>query len=110
MDDGRLTLKVKRAIAEADVVFVSAASAWEAQIKASLGKLTIPEPISVGVEKSGFEQLPIYFDHTEELGKLERHHNDPFDRILIAQALAEELTLVTHDKKLRPYGADFLWT
>ena len=108
-NDGHLGVEVKGVISEADVVFVSAASAWEAQIKVSLGKLTIPEPISVGVQKSGFEQLPIYFEHTEVLGELEAHHNDPFDRLLIAQTISEGLTLVTHDRKLRLYGIDILW-
>lgn len=85
------------------------ASAWEAAIKQSLGKLVIPEAIENGVRQSGFERLLITFAHTEAAGLLERHHRDPFDRVLLAQAQKEELTLVTRDAKLEAYGLPILW-
>jgi len=91
-------------------VFVSVASAWEAAIKIALGKLTLPERFEAGVKAAGFEKLPIAFSHAEAVGTLPRHHSDPFDRMLVAQALCERLTLVTHDRRFAPYGVEVLWT
>lgn len=106
----RLERAAQRAIAEADLVFVSVASAWEAAIKRALGRLELPEPFAVGILDSGFEKLPISFGHTEGLIELPHHHRDPFDRLLIAQAKAENLTLVTHDTCMKPYDVPILWT
>ena len=100
----------RSAIAEADVVFVSAATAWEAAIKASLGRLDLPDSIESGVENSGFEKLLISFSHAEAAAALPSHHGDPFDRMLIAQAVSEDLTLVTHDRRLEAYEVSILWT
>ena len=100
----------KLAIADADVVFVSAATAWEAAIKASLGRLKLPDTVESGVEDSGFEKLLITFSHAERAAALPQHHNDPFDRMLISQAAAEGLTLVTHDRKLEAYDVPIFWT
>jgi PIN domain nuclease of toxin-antitoxin system len=99
----------RTAIAGAEAVFVSAATAWEAAIKASLGRLAYPDTIEAGVEASGFEKLGITLAHAERAGALPRHHADPFDRMLVAQALAESLTLVTTDRTLRRYGVSILW-
>ena len=93
-----------------ELVLVSAASIWEAGIKASLGKLELPGPLGSVVLEEGFEPLPITFDHAERAGSLPPHHRDPFDRMLVAQALAEGLTLVTHDPAFDPYGVDLLRT
>jgi PIN domain nuclease of toxin-antitoxin system len=101
--------EARRAIAGADVVFVSAASAWEVAIKVALGKLDIPGPLESAVAESDFEQLPITFGHAATLAGLATHHGDPFDRMLIAQALSEGLTIVTRDQKLAPYGAQIIW-
>lgn len=109
-DDKRLRAMVRKAIAEAEIVFVSAASAWEAAIKVALGRLRIPDTVEAGVIDSGFEKLPIHFSHAESAAGLPPHHNDPFDRMLIAQAAAEGLTLVTHDRRLRPYDVQIMWT
>lgn len=98
------------AISDADAVFVSAATAWEAAIKASLGRLELPDSVESGVEDSGFEKLPITFSHAETAAALPSHHHDPFDRMLVAQAAAEGLTLVTHDRKLKAYDVPILWT
>jgi len=105
----RLTTAARQSIATASVVFVSAASAWEAAIKAALGRLRIPESIEAGAIRSGFEKLPITFSHAESAARLPPHHADPFDRMLIAQAQAEKLTLVTHDRRLAAYDVDALW-
>ncbi|MFQ5479565.1 MAG: type II toxin-antitoxin system VapC family toxin [Candidatus Binatia bacterium] len=109
-NDPQLGGEATRAIAEAEFVFVSAASAWEAAIKMRLGRLEIPEPIAAGVRDSGFEQLPIRFSHAETAGSLPEHHRDPFDRMLLAQALIEGLTLVTADRRMEPYGVPILWS
>ena len=108
-DDRRLSEASRTAIAGAEAVFVSAATAWEAAIKAALGRLVYPDTIEAGVEASGFEKLGITLDHAERAGALPRHHADPFDRMLVAQALAEGLTLVTNDRTLRRYGVSILW-
>ncbi len=96
-------------IAEAEVVFVSIASAWEAAIKISIGRLRVPDTMESGVQDSGFEKLPITFSHTDGVAALPLHHRDPFDRMLIAQAISESLTLVTHDRQLEAYDLQILW-
>jgi PIN domain nuclease of toxin-antitoxin system len=108
-DPGRLSSEVRARIGMADVVFISVASAWEAAIKASLGRLEIPDTIEAGVLASGFEKLSILFSHAERAGSLPLHHRDPFDRMLVAQAQSENLTLVTHDRLLEPYEVEILW-
>jgi PIN domain nuclease of toxin-antitoxin system len=109
-DDRRLGRAARTAIVEADVVFVSAASAWEAAIKATLGRLRYPDTIEAGVEASGFEKLPITLAHAELAARLPPHHADPFDRMLVAQAKAEGLTLVTHDRTFEAYEFSIVWT
>lgn len=108
-EPSRLALDLRNRIATADIVFVSAASAWEAAIKVSLGRLELPDTIEEGVLASGFERLLITFSHAERVAGLPPHHKDPFDRILVAQAQAEGLTLVTHDRLLEPYDIEILW-
>ena len=108
-NDRRLKAAARAAIATADLVFVSAASAWEAALKVALGRLKIPDTIEAGVEASGFDKLPITFAHAEAAARLPPHHLDPFDRLLVAQARIEGLTLVTHDRRLAPYEVDILW-
>lgn len=106
---GELGEGARAAIAEAEIVFVSAASAWEAAIKVSLGRLEIPGPMEEGVVDSGFEKLPVTFAHAERVAGLPQHHRDPFDRLLVAQAQAEGLTLVTRDPAMEPYEVATLW-
>lgn len=105
----RLSPDVRDAIAHADIVYVSAASAWEVAIKVRLGKLRIPGPFQRAVEDSGFTALAIAFRHAELVAELPDHHADPFDRMLVAQARAERLTLVTHDRVFAPYRVAVLW-
>jgi len=106
----RLRRGARDAIAEAEIVFVSAASAWEAAIKVALGRLRVPDTIEAGVIDSGFEKLPINFSHAEAAAHLPQHHHDPFDRMLVAQARVEGLTLVTHDRRMERYDVEILWT
>ena len=108
-NDERLSKAARAAIAGADIVFVSAATAWEAAIKAALGRIAYPDTIEAGVEASGFEKLPITLAHAERAAALPRIHADPFDRMLIAQAELESLSLVTSDRVLRRYGAPIVW-
>lgn len=89
---------------------VSVASAWEAAIKANLGKLRLASSFEDGAVASGFTTLAISFRHAELAGALPRHHRDPFDRMLIAQAISERLTLVSADRRLEPYEVPILWT
>jgi PIN domain nuclease of toxin-antitoxin system len=109
-NDRRLKRIARDAIADADVVFVSAVTAWEAAIKAALGRLRYPDTIDAGVEDSGFERLPVTLVHAERAARLPRHHADPFDRMLVAQSEIEDLTLVTHDRALGAYARPILWT
>jgi PIN domain nuclease of toxin-antitoxin system len=108
-NDPLLKDAAKSAIADADVVFVSTATAWEAGIKASLGRLDFPDTVESGVEDSGFEKLQISFSHAEAAAALPPHHGDPFDRLLVAQAISEGLTLVTRDRRLEAYKVPILW-
>ena len=93
--------------------WVSHATAWEVAIKTSLAKLTLRVPYEDlfpgAVQGNGFHWLPSDWRHYRELLGLPRHHGDPFDRLLIAQALVEGLTLVSRDSQFRPYGIALLW-
>jgi PIN domain nuclease of toxin-antitoxin system len=102
-ENSRLKSTVREAVGIADAVYVSAASAWEVAIKLALRQLRLPASFDEGVEASGFERLPITFAHAERAGALPLHHRDPFDRMLIAQAQVEGLTLVTRDRQLIAY-------
>lgn len=110
-DSRRLGDAARQAIVQADQVYVSAASAWEVAIKVALGKLRIPSPFEPAVEESRFTQLPVTFRHAAAVQELPLHHGDPFDRMLIAQAMVEGLTLVTHDRRFERYGVVVVvWT
>jgi PIN domain nuclease of toxin-antitoxin system len=107
-DEG-LTPPAQDAIADpANLVVVSAASAWEISIKKALGKLASPDDLEQQVRDGGFSPLPISIAHGVATGELPHHHEDPFDRMLIAQALAEGLTIVTRDKRFGDYGVALL--
>ena len=104
-DDAQLGLEARDVIAdEQNYVFVSAATGWEIAIKKALGKLKAPDNLDATVEKEGFDHLPITFFHSEQAGALPNHHKDPFDRMLIAQAQAEGLVIVTADEIIPRYG------
>jgi len=97
-DDGRrIAAEARRAIEQADTVYVSAASAWEVAIKTGLGRLRPTRTVEQAASESGFLELPITFRHAQRVTALPPHHRDPFDRMLVAQAAVEELILVTRD-------------
>ena len=107
--DEDLNAQAREAIADpANLVAVSAASAWEISIQKALGKLAAPDDLEQQVQTGGFVPLPISIAHGIAAGRLPRHHEDPFDRMLIAQALAEGLTIVTRDKRFADYGVPVL--
>ncbi len=87
---------------------VSAASVWEIEIKRALGKLQAPAGFASTCIDRGFDPLQITFDHAELAGGLPPHHSDPFDRMLIAQAMAEELELVSQDPVFEHYDVRLL--
>jgi PIN domain nuclease of toxin-antitoxin system len=101
----KLTAKTRALIAEpANDVFVSAASLWEMAIKAAQGRLRFPvDRMPEIVTEMGFEPLSMTMSHALEAGSLPRHHDDPFDRMLIAQARLDGLTLVTLDRQFARY-------
>jgi PIN domain nuclease of toxin-antitoxin system len=108
-DDEMLSSEATAAIGSpSSMVYVSPASIWEASIKRGLGRLEAPSDLAGWVAKAGFIELPIVMRHAERAGALPRHHADPFDRILIAQAQLEGLTLVTRDPAFAAYGVAVL--
>jgi PIN domain nuclease of toxin-antitoxin system len=110
----RLTGTAYNAITDlGNEVFLSVVNGWEIQIKAQLGKLTLPKPLRVLLQEeeatNGFRVLSITLEHIYALDSFPLHHRDPFDRLLIAQAHQEGLTLVTHDLQFSAYSVPFLW-
>jgi len=100
----QLTRRARSTIVGADAVFVSAASAWEMAIKASIGKLKTPDDLEAQMRANRFIELPVKVSHAIVAAELPRLHGDPFDRMLVAQAAAESLTLLTADARLKAYG------
>ena len=88
-------------------LYVSSASIWEVAIKhaASPDEIPVtPELMIRFCRESGIIELPISFEHSQNVDSLPKHHNDPYDRMLIAQAVTEDMRLMSHDHKLPPYG------
>jgi len=106
-DDRRLSADHRALIADAsNLVLVSAMTVAEIAIKASLGKLDAPDDLLPTLEAGGFDELTFEFRHAEVLRTLPWHHRDPFDRMLIAQAIAERLTVLTADPHFSAYGVE----
>jgi PIN domain nuclease of toxin-antitoxin system len=104
-DSRKLKAPARKLIAEADAAFVSSASIWEVEIKVSIGKLEADAAaLAQEIEGSGFQELPVTANHAARVARLPRHDGDPFDRLLLAQALTEPLIFVTADSALRAYG------
>ena len=103
-DDDRLTPPMRAAIEDPQTsVAVSAASAWEMAIKAALGKLSAPDDLVAELAHHGFAPLPVTVEDGLAAGRLPRHHDDPFDRMLIAQAARRSFTIVTTDRRFADY-------
>jgi PIN domain nuclease of toxin-antitoxin system len=102
----KMTKTRRTRIEQADEIYISAASIWEAIIKIGLRRLeAAPLDLVTGIQGSGFRELPVTAQHTLALHTLPNHHRDPFDRLLIAQALSEPLCLYTSDRLLPPYSS-----
>jgi PIN domain nuclease of toxin-antitoxin system len=113
-DDARLPLSMRERLGEAGhTIHLSVVSLWEIVLKFKLGKLRLPEPMDSflmeQIERNRFELLPVEAAHVFETLKLPVHHRDPFDRLLIAQARAETLTLLSADAQLRAYPVEIDW-
>jgi len=108
-DSPQLNAAVRRTIRSAGVVLVSAASGWEVAVKLSIGKLRLSDSFARMVKDSGFTDLPVTLTHAEQITALPRHHGDPFDRMLVAQARVEGATVITHDRQFEPYGVPIIW-
>lgn len=89
-----------------NVVYVSSASIWEASIKTQQGKLSAPNDLDGYIAKMGFIELPISAYHAKQAARLDWHHKDPFDRMLVAQAHSEGLMLVTADSVIAQYDIE----
>jgi PIN domain nuclease of toxin-antitoxin system len=110
---GELDRRAARSLAAAsNDVLASAVSLWEIAIKAAMGKLRLPGPpaewLPEALERTGIETLPIEGGHALAAGALPPHHRDPFDRMIVAQALLERLTVVTRDPRFAQYGVAVL--
>jgi len=113
-DDARLSRRARVAIASAkSQVLVSTATAWECTIKFHAGKLPQAAALIAAfrplLQRAGFDLLDMSLEHILAAGALPRFHGDPFDRVLVAQALAEGMPLVSADKALDPYGIRRVW-
>ncbi|GGL89500.1 type II toxin-antitoxin system VapC family toxin [Nakamurella endophytica] len=108
-DDDRLGAGARAAIGSAGTAAaVSAASAWEMSIKAASGKLRLPAGLDSHLGEQGFDELPVTVADGLAAGALPRHHDDPFDRMLIAQARRRDLTVVTADARFEDYDVRLL--
>jgi PIN domain nuclease of toxin-antitoxin system len=104
-DAGHLTATTRQMISGATTVYFSIVSLWEIAIKAAKGQLDIDLDLLLeALDAAGLRELPVRREHIQSLRGLPFHHRDPFDRMLVAQALAEPPHPLTSDEKLRPYG------
>ena len=113
-DDPRLSAAARKIFARSDSeIILSVASIWEILLKAQTGKFPFPRPadayIRAQIKKSSITVLPIRLEHVFRLEQLALHHRDPFDRIILAQALEENIPIVSADSKFRLYPVEVLW-
>lgn len=110
LDSGnpRLTPSILEKLRYAEQRYLSAATAWELSLKQVAGKLQLGVPVSSMLATFMLDELPVRVVHGDRAAKLPRHHGDPFDRMLVSQALEEDLILVTADKRLAQYGVPVL--
>ena len=112
-NDKKLTSKARNTIDNySNTIYISRASLWEMAIKISIRKLKITVPyenVIKQINDNGFEIIPITFVHTLKVSKLEFHHKDPFDRIIIAQALTNQMTIVSNEKIFDNYKVKRIW-
>lgn len=107
-DDPTLADEIKDRLDNEPDVYVSAATIWEVAIKQAIGKLPQPARLPERIQESGFRPLPMSADHAIAAARLPLIHRDPVDRMLVAQAQVEELTLVTRDENCQRYTVEIL--
>lgn len=108
-NDKTLPNKIAAIITNPDnIIFVSSVNTWEINIKKSLGKLEAPDNLEDAIEANEFQKLPISIAHSTYIANLPLHHKDPFDRLLIAQAIVEGLTLLTLDTQIHKYSVHII--
>jgi PIN domain nuclease of toxin-antitoxin system len=111
--DKRLSARARRALERDDArPMLSVASVWEMAIKSSLGRLDLPEPLERYLARklsTNLQLLPLEIGHVLAVERLPFHHQDPFDRVLVAQATAERMPIVTRDPAFKKYGVDIVW-
>jgi PIN domain nuclease of toxin-antitoxin system len=109
-DDARIGDGVTRSLSDdTNQVLISAVVVWEVAIKRSLGKLDAPAGLAPTLLDAGAQPLPVTIDHAAGVERLPWHHRDPFDRLLIAQALTEDAAIVSHDEQFSEYGVTIVW-
>jgi PIN domain nuclease of toxin-antitoxin system len=106
---GKLRPAAVQTVTRAELVVVSAVSAWEIAVKRALGKLDLKDTVGDIVTRHGFLALAATVRHGDLLRELPLHHPDPFDRLLIVQALEEGLTILTSDRQFEPYRVPVVW-
>ena len=108
-DPTALSVRAREAIADPEnTVFLSAVVVWEMRIKEAIGKLELPEEFGEVLDQQPFVALPVTVEHAHAVGRLPAIHSDPFDRMLVAQALCERLTIVTRDGSIPRYPVSTL--
>jgi PIN domain nuclease of toxin-antitoxin system len=106
-DDPTLSEAARVAISDPEnTVYLSAVVIWEMRIKQGIGKLDLPDDFEEVVDDQAFSKLPVTVDHANAIVRLPAIHRDPFDRMLVAQAVVEEMTIVTRDRNIAEYGID----
>jgi PIN domain nuclease of toxin-antitoxin system len=113
-EDAQLSTRAREMISDGqNEIFLSAVSAWEISIKAAKGKLVLPEPpaqyISNRMSLYSFQPLPVQISHAVRVYELPHHHEDPFDRLLIAQSQIESMPLISVDANIRNYDVEVIW-
>jgi len=106
--DDRLNPAVLEMLRRAEQRYLSAVTAWELSLKQAAGKLRLRKPVGSMLGAFGLVELPVAIRHGDRAAQLPMHHRDPFDRMLVAQALVEDLILVTADDELARYGVPIL--
>ncbi len=114
LDDPQLSIRARELIGDGEnEVYISAASAWEISIKAAKGRLILPEVPSIYLASRmnlyRFHPMPIQIGHALRVFDLPAHHNDPFDRLLVAQSQLENMPLLTVDAEIRKYEVEVVW-
>lgn len=108
-DNLNLSYQSKQIISNPNnLIFISAVNTWEITIKKSLGKLNVPGNLEEIILQCGFDILPITIKHTLSIEHLDKYHDDPFDRLLISQAIIENLTIITRDEKIIKYKVPYI--